>query len=115
MSSLGGTETPQTRDNLIAGSFPRKEVGVTLVSGQNLTRGTVLGRITASGKYTAYNNGAVDGSEQARGILAVDTDASGGDVSTVIYVTGEFNEEALTGFDEAARADLEALNCYVMA
>ena len=55
---------------------------VTLISGQNLAAGVVVGKITASGKYTTYANGASDGSEVAAGILYAATDASGGDVTT---------------------------------
>lgn len=55
----------------------------TLVSGQNLEAGAVVGRITASGKLKIYDNGASDGSETAVGILYADVNASGGDVTKV--------------------------------
>lgn len=55
---------------------------VTLISGQNLAAGVVLGRITASGKYTTYANGAATGEEVAAGILYAAVDASAGDVTT---------------------------------
>lgn len=71
----------------------KKEV---LVSGQNLVRGAVLGRITASGKLTLSNNGASDGSQVPVAILAYDVDASGGDAVCQVYVSGEFNSDALT-------------------
>ena len=51
----------------------------TLISGQNLLAGRVLGKITASGKYTALAPAAGNGSEVAAAILVADTDASGGD------------------------------------
>jgi hypothetical protein len=51
----------------------------TLISGQNLIVGTVLGKITASGKYTLHNNAATDGSEIASAILRNSTDASTAD------------------------------------
>lgn len=54
---------------------------VTLISGQNLAAGTVLG-MNEDLKYTTYANGASDGSESAAGILYAATDASGGDVTT---------------------------------
>jgi hypothetical protein len=50
-----------------------------LISGQNLAAGRVLGKITASGKLTAYDNAAANGSETAVGILYAAVDASGGD------------------------------------
>lgn len=90
------TET-SSPDLLIAGS----NIGiitrdVTLVSGQNLTRGALLGKITASGKYTLSLSAASDGSQVPVAILVHDTDASGGDQKTAIYESGEFNAAALT-------------------
>jgi len=56
---------------------------VTLISGQNLKAGTVMGVISASGKYTLHNNAASDGSEVAAAVLLVDTDASSGDTAAL--------------------------------
>lgn len=61
---------------------------VTLVSGQNLVAGTVLGKITSGGKYKVYDNQASDGSEVAAGILYAGTDASGGDTACCIVSRG---------------------------
>lgn len=56
---------------------------VTLVSGQNLAAGAVVATITASGKYTAYDNGSGTAAiGTASGILLGAVDASGGDVTT---------------------------------
>lgn len=52
---------------------------ITVISGQNLALGTVLGKITASGKYTAWTTGAADGSQNAVAVLAGAVDASAGD------------------------------------
>lgn len=68
---------------------------VTLISGQNLLRGAVLGRITASGKYTLSLSAAVDGSQVPAAILAVDTNATGGDKATVAYFRGDFQAHAV--------------------
>jgi hypothetical protein len=58
---------------------------VTVISGQNLTLGTVVGKITASGKVTILAPAAVDGSQNAYGVLIEDVDASAADkLSTVI-------------------------------
>lgn len=83
-------------DKLIVGDNPVRTRKITLVSGQNLTRGAVLGKITASGKYTLSDDGAADGSETPDAILAVDTDASGGDADTVAYFAADVNENELT-------------------
>lgn len=56
---------------------------ITVVSGQNLKAGAVLGRITASGKYKAYDNAAADGSQAAAGVLYDDVDASAADAKGV--------------------------------
>ncbi|MCC6366352.1 MAG: head decoration protein [Bryobacterales bacterium] len=65
-------------DNL----YSRDEV--TVVSGQNLTTGTVVGVITASGKVTQLAPGASDGSQNAAGVLLLDVDASAADKPGVI-------------------------------
>ena len=69
---------------------------ITLISGQNLTRGAVLGKITASGKYNLSLSGAADGSQTPDLILAEDTDASAADKDTIAYYRGDFIEEKLT-------------------
>lgn len=59
--------------------------GLTLIAGQNLRGGTVLGQISASGKYTQLAPAAADGSQNAAAILCFATDASTGDrVTTII-------------------------------
>jgi hypothetical protein len=68
---------------------------ITLISGQNLGRGAVLGRITASGKYNLSLSAAGDGSQTPDLILAQDTNASAGDRVTIAYERGDFNEAAL--------------------
>lgn len=57
---------------------------VTIISGQNLAIGTVVGKITASGKYTILAPAAIDGSEVAAGIMTAAVDASAGDAVGVI-------------------------------
>jgi len=68
-----------------------------LITGQNLVRGAVLGKITASGKLNLSLSAAADGSQTPYAILAADTDATAADNdSTPIYIAGSFNEDALT-------------------
>lgn len=93
-SSTSDTYTP---DKLIAGyNMGIVTQGATLISGQTLTRGAVLGQITASGKYTLSLSASSDGSQTPCAVLAEDTDASGGDKACTIYMTGEFNPNAMT-------------------
>lgn len=57
--------------------FSRDEV--TVISGQNLVIGTVVGKITASGKLTILAPGAADGSQVAYGVMVAPVDASAAD------------------------------------
>jgi hypothetical protein len=60
---------------------------VTIASG-TLEPGTVLGKITASGKYAAHDPDATDGTETAVAVLWNKADASGGDAPAVAVVRG---------------------------
>lgn len=57
---------------------------VVVVSGQNLPANAVVGKVTASGKYAVYANGASDGTEVAAGVLVAAVDASSADAPGVI-------------------------------
>lgn len=50
--------------------------------------GTVLGKITASGKYTVLTPGASNGSQNAAGILWGQADATDADAPGVVLVRG---------------------------
>lgn len=54
---------------------------ITIVSGSGVLKaGTVLGKITASGKHKPYDNDAVDGSQTFSAVLYDDVDATSADV-----------------------------------
>ena len=62
---------------------------VTIASGAGkLAPGTVLGKITTGGKYTALAPAATNGSQNAAGILWTDIDATDADVLGVAVVRG---------------------------
>jgi hypothetical protein len=61
----------------------------------NLAQFTVLGRITATGKWIVYTPGATDGSENAAGILVHAADATSADKVVQVYVAGDFNHAVL--------------------
>jgi hypothetical protein len=82
-------------DQLIAGNLKCITDTVTLGAG-TLVRGTVLGQITAGGNYILCVKTAVDGSQTPVVVLADAADASGGAVLAPVYLTGEFNANALT-------------------
>lgn len=68
-------------------SGTRSREPITLITGQGLVlANTVLGKITASGKYTRYDNDASDGSQTAAAILLADTDTTAGDAKGVGFV-----------------------------
>lgn len=113
------TESLNSGEFLLAegnGSISRE--AVTIASGQNLVAGTVVGKITASGKYTAYDDDNADGSQTAAGILYDAVDASGGDKAGVIIarhaevITAKLTFVATNdaGDIAAGKADLAALD-----
>ena len=91
------TEGTYTPDGLLAGNahllVARK---VTVLSGQVLPRGAVLGIVTASGKAILSLAAASDGSQTPDLILAEDVDATGADATALAYERGDFNARAIT-------------------
>lgn len=62
---------------------------VTVLSGQTLVAGAVVGKVTASGKYVAYDNvGTDDGRRTVAGVLVSAVDASGGDAAGLVLLRG---------------------------
>lgn len=83
-------------DKLIAGLTQQVTWNGTLISGQNLKRGAVVGKITSGGKLTLSLSASSDGSQVPYGVLLDDYDASGGDLANVgVIIKGEVNENAL--------------------
>jgi hypothetical protein len=89
----------------------------TVVSGQNLEAGTVVGVITASGKYAIYDAGASDGTESVAGILYDNVNATDGDIDgQVVYVRdAEVRESDLTYFDGATAGEITTANTELEA
>lgn len=79
----------------------------TLASGQNLARGAVLGRVTATGKLVASVQTATDGSQEPVAVLVHDIDASAGDADCQFVRGGWVNSELLT-WDATWTAALQA-------
>ena len=76
----------------------------TLITGQDLAAGTVLGKITASGKYTQHAPAESDGSENADAILFDNVDASDADAEGVVLI----DHDAAVNTDEVVFADAGA-------
>jgi hypothetical protein len=78
-------------DQLVAGPL-QLVTDIGTITGGAFKRGTVLGVITTSGKYTLCIQTASDGSEKPAAILIDDVDAESVDQSGGIYLMGEFNQ-----------------------
>jgi len=66
------TEGRHTAEFLISeapGTASRDQATVTVAATTTLKAGTVLGRLSATGKYVPYDNAGSDGSETAYGVL----------------------------------------------
>lgn len=69
---------------------------IILAAGQNLKRGALLGKVTATGKYVLSLAAANDGSQVPNSILVDDTDATSGDKATINYTRGDFLQDYVT-------------------
>lgn len=93
MPTLGTYE----HDNLFAGGVqPVVTDAITLALGRSYARGTVLGIVTATGQANIVNSALADGTQTPYAILAEDVDATAAAMPAPIYLTGEFNQAALT-------------------
>lgn len=90
------TEGTYSPDNLFAGDYPVVSTKLTLVTGESVVRGEVLGVITASGKLAASLSAAVDGSQVPHCIAVEAVDATAADKEILVYLSGHFNASALT-------------------
>lgn len=95
-------------------------VHVNFAPSLTLAKGTILGKLTATGKYAAYDNGAATGVETALPLItqyAVTTDGSGNvtnfdswggtESSAPCYTRGDFRSEDLANLDAAALVDIK--------
>lgn len=82
---------------------------VILVPSAGLKAGTVLGKITLSGKYTEYNNAATTGAEIARAILLTEVLGSASDqMIAVIDALAEVESKLLVWGAGQSEADKTA-------
>ena len=119
MSELVNTVATFNHDKLIGGVEPAVFTAneVIITGAGKLSRGRVLGKLTASGKLISVDSTKTDGSEKPYAILAADVDATSTDVVAPVYKAGPFNREALTfgGTDTAAKHEdaLRDANIYL--
>lgn len=96
-----------------SGQRSRENITVTQ-TGTALKSGTVMGRITASGKYIASVAGATNGSQVAAGILYSPLVAFTGDVKAVAFVRDcEVIRAILVGLDAAGDTALKSVGVIV--
>lgn len=81
-------------------------VGADADANKVLKTGTILAKITATGKYAAYDNALADGREDAQGILLESVNLRDGDVITGVLLHGSVLEARVSGLDSGARTDL---------
>lgn len=94
----------------ILSGFPVIAEQETLLAGQNLAAGAVVGIITASGKVTLSDPdmASPDGSENPVGILAADVDATTADAPCVVLKSGLFATDKLVRHVNMTDAKLKA-------
>lgn len=98
-------------DNLVVGvEVSPMVIGITLKGGNGvLSRGSVIGIITASGLGVIADKAATDGSQLAVGVLCddIDTGIAGTTANSIgsIYISGVLNEDALIFAEGTAFAD----------
>lgn len=68
---------------------------VTLKSGTDYKIGSVVGIETATGKATLVDSTQTDGTQTPHGILVGNYDATTGDVTAIVHLTGEFRSEKM--------------------
>lgn len=119
MSELVNAVATFNYDKLIGGLEPAVfTANEVIASGAGkLSRGRVLGKLTASGKFISVDSSKTDGSEKPYVVLAADVDATSTDVVAPVYKAGMFNREALSfgGTDTAAKHEdaLRDVNIYL--
>ena len=70
-------------------AYCREEVAVTFAAAGTIATGTVLGKVTASGKYVVSKQTAADGSEVPAAIMWADKVATApGDVKSIVLFRG---------------------------
>lgn len=91
------------------GTISREQVTIAAAA-PAMVPGTLVGKITASGKYTVYSDAAADGTQVAAGVLYHGVPDSASDQRGLIIARdAEVISSLLTGSDANGLADLKAL------
>tara|TARA_R100000306_G_C4329262_1_gene119363 strand:- start:245 stop:613 length:369 start_codon:yes stop_codon:yes gene_type:complete len=105
----GSSYVPYQPAPFILGGLVAFDSG-TLASGQNLVRGTVIGRVSASGELVESVQTASDGSQNPVGVLNHDADATSGAMN-VVYAKGGDLDKTQVLFD-ASWSAIEQLAAF---
>jgi hypothetical protein len=98
---------------LFAGEYPVETIPVTVASGAGVIAPlSILGKVTATGKYVECDLAAADGSEVPAFICIDGCDATSADVATKVYKSGTFNIDALT-WHSSFDTDAKKLGAFV--
>jgi hypothetical protein len=105
-SLLEGTHPGEFLFSEAPGTLSRDNVTITVPAATTYPAGLVLGKITATGKYVAYNNGASDGTEVAAGVLYAELKNAGAAPADAKGVIVNLNAEVrLAALDWNAQAE----------
>ncbi|MFZ6767769.1 head decoration protein [Undibacterium sp. Di26W] len=110
------TEGTHTGEWLLseANGTQSRDKATLLAQTAGLPSGQVLGKVTASGKYTKYDNTKSDGTETAAGVLYTQVGITSGDTQVaIISRNAEVAGGRLTGYDVAAKPELLVLGIVV--
>lgn len=89
------------------------KVGADADGNKILVAGTVLGKITATGKFAAYASGGAGGLADAVGFLMHTTNLKDGDVIASMLEHGSVIVPRTSGLDAGARTDMAGRFFYV--
>jgi len=115
---MDSVKSTTDRDNLFGEDYPVKRGAVEITESQTLSRGAVLGIITASGEAKLLDVASVDGSEDFHSILLEDVTTGAGETQLApVALSGSFQSQALSMGGATTIADIKdaarALNCYI--
>lgn len=97
-----------------AEGFRSRDNVVVTQTGTEIKSGTVVSKLTATGKYVVYDDVGTDGSEVAAGVLYTHLPAATGDVKAVVFNADcEVRRGALIGLNAGGEADLRTLGIKV--
>lgn len=96
-----GNNTGQFILSEAPGKGSRDTVTVTVAAATTLAPGTVLAKLSATGKYVPYDNAGSDGSEAAYGVLYAELDNSAG------VAPADFTGVVINWGAEVRKADLD--------